>query len=114
MSDTILRSKITERVGPITIPAGQTVIVDTIAYAKLVSLDYNISIKDTVSGKYRAFVSTVTKKNSNVSDYISDKTGDYINASVNVSLNVSDVELAVTNNEVNDISLFYLKTKIGE
>jgi len=96
------------------IPAGQTVVVDSFEYANFTSINYNISIKESATPKHKAFALTVTKKNGDVSDYIYEKTGDPIANQVNISLSGSDVIFEVTNNEVNDLSLFYRKNRIGE
>ena len=97
----------------IVIPVGQTVLVDQFNYSDFISTNYNITIKDDLDTKHKALTLTISKKGSDVSDYIYWKTGDFIAAQINVYVSGSDVNFEVTNNEVNDLSLFYRKNKIG-
>lgn len=103
MSDNILRAKINSRIGPITIPAGSTVTVDTMVFANYRKANYQIELYN-VAETENLSLKMDTVKNKLEADYsIYAILGSGILKQINFSVIGSDVVFAVTNDEAFDL-----------
>lgn len=85
--------------------ASTTTIVDQVAVTDFGTLEYTISIEDTVNNKTRSMKMMINNENGSLKDTILGRIGTGIDFSIEPVNNAGTMELRITNNEVNGLSV---------
>lgn len=92
-----------------TIPAGQTINVDSIPLADFLKADYKIKIFNQANNVFKGFELGSMRQGSTVDFNIFGILGDTISKTIQFSVVGSDVIFAVTNNELFDLKFSAVK-----
>ena len=95
--------------GPLTIPAGQTVVVDTNLLSTFSRIDYILNFKDTPITVTKSMKLVVQNDSGNVTDMVSERMGGSINIQVSATDDSVDAFIQITNNEAFDLELTFLR-----
>jgi len=85
--------------------ASTTTIVDQVAITDFSTLEYTISIKDTVNNKVRSMKMIINNQNGSLKENVFGKIGGGIDFSISSVNNSGTMELTITNNEVNGLAV---------
>jgi len=85
--------------------ASTTTIVDQVAITDFSTLEYTISIGDTVSNKAKSMKMIINNQNGSLKENVFGKIGDGIDFSISPVNNSGTMELRITNNEVNGLAV---------
>jgi|GEM_PF-6967953 len=100
METPIGRSKTSQNIQPIVIPAGSTVTVDSILFASYFKANYQVKIYNTSNSHYSGFNLDSMRKSSELDFSVFGLLGDNTNRQINYSVIGADVIFAVTNGEL--------------
>lgn len=101
-----------QRFGPLTIPAGNTAVVDTNLLSAFSRIDYIINFKDSGATVTKS-MKLVAQNNAGVlTDSVSERMGGSIDVLVNVTDDAVDAFLEITNNEAFDIEVTFLRAVV--
>ena len=90
--------------GPINIPAGTTVTVDTLILSDFISANYQVKLYNTANDKFSGFTMDVNRVSTDADFALYMIMGDNISRSVDVSISGSSVLFKITNNEAYDLT----------
>ena len=90
--------------GPINIPAGTTVTVDTFELSSFVSANYKVKLYNTTNDNFSGFTMDVSRVSTDADFALYMIMGDNIDRTVDVSISGSIVLFKITNNEAYDLT----------
>jgi hypothetical protein len=95
---------------PTTALANSTTELDSLDFANFKSVEYIITLSNSVEGVYKSFHLSAVKKAGGVGDTVFNKRGDSVNYEISVNVISSQVVLSLNNQEFFglDVSLFKL------
>ena len=96
----------------ILIPAGNTVIADTVALADFHALKYFLVMFNDGNSINKSLELNVVKIASSVRETVSNKVGTSADLEVNGTINGTDFELELVNNEAFDLTVEFAKIKL--
>tara|TARA_R110002012_G_scaffold168596_1_gene332131 strand:- start:139 stop:603 length:465 start_codon:yes stop_codon:yes gene_type:complete len=85
--------------------ASSTTIVDQISITDFSTLEYTISIEDTVNNKTRSMKMMINNQNGSLKENVFGKIGGGIDFSISSVNNLGTMELTITNNEANGLAV---------
>lgn len=85
--------------------ASTTTIVDQVAITDFSTLEYTISIKDTVNNKVRSMKLLINNENGSLKETVFGRIGVGIDFSISPVINSGIMELTITNNEANGLAV---------
>lgn len=98
----------------ITVGASSTVAIDTLPLSLITGVKYFVAIKNVANAKYRSFEMNVMNANGTLKDIVSSKViSGSLNINVSAAISGTDMELQITNNEVFDLAVEFIRGGIN-
>ena len=85
--------------------ASTTTIVDQVAMSDFGTIEYTISIEDTVNNKTRSMKIMINNENGSLKETVLGRIGTGIDFSISPIVNAGTMELTIVNNEVNGLAV---------
>lgn len=81
------------------------IVIDSLSMNNNYSVKWIVTLIDNINLKTNVFeILAINKFNTSINHSINHKIGDHINHSLNSQLNLGNIELIITNNEINNIT----------